>query len=202
MHSIQKRLGNAILPKTCFGYRVSIVQLHASLIWSSSLFRTGWPDAFVKIAQNAAKTGLLSILIIHHFYCGKMWAISAIFKKLPNVNNRPIGENSPNLVTLVQKHFFCYKLSDQIPKNEFDFFRSSGIQLGGVRVDVDFQLVDKIFVDCHFVDSQFVDMSNRRLCYFLDCQLADMSIDGHFNSSTKTECRSSILSKLYWTALF
>jgi hypothetical protein len=32
----------------------------------------------------------------------KIWATSAIFKKtgLPTVNNRPIGENSPNLVTL------------------------------------------------------------------------------------------------------
>jgi hypothetical protein len=29
-----------------------------------------------------------------------MWAISIIFKKLPKVNNRPLGENSPNLATL------------------------------------------------------------------------------------------------------
>jgi hypothetical protein len=29
-----------------------------------------------------------------------MWAFSLIFKKLPKVNNRPRGENSPNLVTL------------------------------------------------------------------------------------------------------
>jgi hypothetical protein len=30
----------------------------------------------------------------------KLWAISAIFQKLPKANNRPLGENSPNLVTL------------------------------------------------------------------------------------------------------
>jgi hypothetical protein len=29
-----------------------------------------------------------------------MWATSAIFKKLPKVNNRPFSENSPNLVTM------------------------------------------------------------------------------------------------------
>jgi hypothetical protein len=30
-----------------------------------------------------------------------MWAASVIFKKLPRVNNRPLGEISPNLVTLM-----------------------------------------------------------------------------------------------------
>jgi hypothetical protein len=29
-----------------------------------------------------------------------MWATSVIFMKLPNANNHPLGENSPNLVTL------------------------------------------------------------------------------------------------------
>jgi hypothetical protein len=29
-----------------------------------------------------------------------IYAAYVIFRKLPNVNNRPIGENSPNLVTL------------------------------------------------------------------------------------------------------
>jgi hypothetical protein len=29
-----------------------------------------------------------------------MWATSVIFKKLPKVNNRPMGENSPHLVDL------------------------------------------------------------------------------------------------------
>jgi hypothetical protein len=33
-----------------------------------------------------------------------MWAISAIFIKLPKVNDRPMGENSPNLVTLFAFH--------------------------------------------------------------------------------------------------
>jgi hypothetical protein len=29
-----------------------------------------------------------------------MWTTNAIFLKMPKVNNRPFGENSPNLVTL------------------------------------------------------------------------------------------------------
>jgi hypothetical protein len=31
----------------------------------------------------------------------KLRAISVIFQKLPKANNRPLGENSPNLVTLL-----------------------------------------------------------------------------------------------------
>jgi hypothetical protein len=31
----------------------------------------------------------------------KIWAIAVICLKLPKVNNDPIGENSPNLVTLL-----------------------------------------------------------------------------------------------------
>jgi hypothetical protein len=31
-----------------------------------------------------------------------MWATSAISVKLPKVNNRPLGKNLPNLVTLVR----------------------------------------------------------------------------------------------------
>jgi hypothetical protein len=30
----------------------------------------------------------------------KIWATFVFFQKLPKVNNRPLGENSPNLVTL------------------------------------------------------------------------------------------------------
>jgi hypothetical protein len=30
----------------------------------------------------------------------KIWTTFVIFEKLSNVNNRPLGENSPNLVTL------------------------------------------------------------------------------------------------------
>jgi hypothetical protein len=32
----------------------------------------------------------------------KIWATSVFFQKLPKVNNRPLGENSPNLVTLLK----------------------------------------------------------------------------------------------------
>jgi hypothetical protein len=42
---------------------------------------------------------------MYNFYHGKsslkLRAISVIFKKLPKVNNHPMGENSPNLVTLL-----------------------------------------------------------------------------------------------------
>jgi hypothetical protein len=31
----------------------------------------------------------------------KICAASVVFEKLPNVNNHPMGENSPNLVTLL-----------------------------------------------------------------------------------------------------
>jgi hypothetical protein len=31
-----------------------------------------------------------------------MWTNTTLFIKLPNVNNRPMGENSPNLVTLLK----------------------------------------------------------------------------------------------------
>jgi hypothetical protein len=33
-----------------------------------------------------------------------MWDTSVIFKRLPVVNYRPLGENSPNLVTLVSSY--------------------------------------------------------------------------------------------------
>jgi hypothetical protein len=47
----------------------------------------------------------------------KMWKIvaqkicstSVIFKKLPKVNDRPIGENSPNLVTLFLGQLYDFK---------------------------------------------------------------------------------------------
>jgi hypothetical protein len=35
-------------------------------------------------------------------------------KKLPNENNRPIGENSPNMVTLFK---FCGQMPHQLPVN-------------------------------------------------------------------------------------
>jgi hypothetical protein len=33
--------------------------------------------------------------------CPRLWTNSVIFIKLAKVNNRPMGENSPNLVTLL-----------------------------------------------------------------------------------------------------
>jgi hypothetical protein len=35
-----------------------------------------------------------------------MWATSVMLKQLPKVNSHPIGENSPNPVTLVRTKIF------------------------------------------------------------------------------------------------
>jgi hypothetical protein len=43
--------------------------------------------------------------LIHSFVSEKNWATS-VTKKLPKEHNIPIGENSPNLVTLLEKSFF------------------------------------------------------------------------------------------------
>jgi hypothetical protein len=54
-------------------------------------------------SANAGPKPFLSKLI-HNFYHGKnsqnISATVVLFKKLPKGNNCPIGENSPNLVTL------------------------------------------------------------------------------------------------------
>jgi hypothetical protein len=56
-----------------------------------------------KVAQNVDQRVFCSKLI-PNFYRGKSatstWTTSVILKNLSNVNNRPMGENSPNLVTL------------------------------------------------------------------------------------------------------
>jgi hypothetical protein len=44
--------------------------------------------------------------LIHNLYFGNKWhkivGYFCNFPKLPKANNRPLGENSPNLVTLLQ----------------------------------------------------------------------------------------------------
>jgi hypothetical protein len=52
-----------------------------------------------KNRQECSQTNFVSKLI-PSFYSGKNWATSVIFKKLPVINFHPIGESSPNLVTL------------------------------------------------------------------------------------------------------
>jgi hypothetical protein len=39
-----------------------------------------------------------------------IWGISAIFKKLPKENNHPVGEISPNLVTLLASFYLLHAL--------------------------------------------------------------------------------------------
>jgi hypothetical protein len=56
-----------------------------------------------KIAQSVAQP-IFKSKLISNIYFGqsshKLWAIYVIFQKLPKANNRPLGKNSPNLVTL------------------------------------------------------------------------------------------------------
>jgi hypothetical protein len=50
-----------------------------------------WPNTFLTKLMYNLNFGKSSF---------KMWATSAIIKSLPKVNNPPLGENLPNLVTL------------------------------------------------------------------------------------------------------
>jgi hypothetical protein len=54
--------------------------------------------------KKNATTHFLSKLI-HNFYLERKCTASVIFKNLPKENYRPIGENSPNLVTLLVASF-------------------------------------------------------------------------------------------------
>jgi hypothetical protein len=51
-----------------------------------------------------------------------MWAASVIFMNLPKENNHPLGENSPNLVTLLVAVFMTLKHRPQVHKFLFFFF--------------------------------------------------------------------------------
>jgi hypothetical protein len=57
-----------------------------------------------KVAQNVAQYIFLSKLIHNLYRVTKdpKNAFYVIFRKLPKVNNHPLAENSPNLVTLMQ----------------------------------------------------------------------------------------------------
>jgi hypothetical protein len=54
----------------------------------------------------------------------EMRAVFVIFVKLPIVNFQPLGENSPNLVTLMQSvfarmHFFSFERSNSAKTQEY-----------------------------------------------------------------------------------
>jgi hypothetical protein len=66
-------------------------------------FRVTWWVS-EKFAQNVAQPifgQYYHISFTEEKSCRRMWTNSILFIKLPKVNNRPMGENSPNLVTLV-----------------------------------------------------------------------------------------------------
>jgi hypothetical protein len=59
-----------------------------------SALSPGWPDEFVKISPK----------ITEDKTSPKVWNNFVIFKNLSKINNRTLGENSPNLVTLTLTH--------------------------------------------------------------------------------------------------
>jgi hypothetical protein len=73
-----------------------------------------------KIAKNVAQS-ILSSKLLHTLtkgkICPKMKATLVFFQKLPKVNFHPLGEFSPNLVTLVQCDQKCIgKISFNVSK--------------------------------------------------------------------------------------
>jgi hypothetical protein len=69
---------------------------------------------------------------IHNRYFGKSgtknWATFVISKKVPKVNNRSLGENSPNLVTGSIFLFVLKRTRFWMPDLKFDFlFKSWGV---------------------------------------------------------------------------
>jgi hypothetical protein len=76
--------------------------------WGSSgrVLRTWGPDEFVK---NGPKVLSKQFFTKNNTFLGKKVRKNVVyfcnFQKMPKVNNRPLGENSPNLVTLAAIFF-------------------------------------------------------------------------------------------------
>jgi hypothetical protein len=89
-----------------------------------------------------------------------------IVKKLPNVNNNPLGENSPNLVTLKKRHKFRRDLFKNI------FYTLRGIQSAQKAASKFFWSVFEVFVVFQISESQIADLlkcrihQNRRLLIY------------------------------------
>jgi hypothetical protein len=65
---------------------------------------------WLKTAQNAALSVCFQnkcIIITAEKNQPKVWATYVNFKNLPKINNHPLGENSPNLVTLLGTQRLC-----------------------------------------------------------------------------------------------
>jgi hypothetical protein len=91
----------------------------------------------LKTRPNSSRINVLPQLV-YYFHCGKncskIWATFEIFQRLPEVNNRPIGENSPNLVTLLESWTMCYKsfrVPEQVFTEESYFLGTCGSRLFG-----------------------------------------------------------------------
>jgi hypothetical protein len=61
------------------------------------------------VKKNRPKCSPKPFLPVNIIYRAKssqqFWATSVMFKELPKVNNHPIGQNSPNQVTLIAGRF-------------------------------------------------------------------------------------------------
>jgi hypothetical protein len=84
-------------PSNCY-WTMTLAKSHFDVIFRV----TRW--VWEKIAQNVAQAIICQNKYLHNSAVEKsgpkIWATSVI-KKIPKVNNHPIGENSPNLFTLV-----------------------------------------------------------------------------------------------------
>jgi hypothetical protein len=70
-------------------------------------WRPGWPDEFLRKSPNMLPN---PFILQHKFYLEKcsttFWAtLWSPFNKKAQINNHPIGENSPNLITLLATTF-------------------------------------------------------------------------------------------------
>jgi hypothetical protein len=77
----------------------------------------------------------------------KNWAISVIFNKMPRVNNRPIGENSPNLVTLTV-HSSSSKSWSEVGYDDYTLKRASRGELSCFSEALTFGNVRKVSDFC------------------------------------------------------
>jgi hypothetical protein len=69
---------------------------------------TGWPDELAKKCPKCSQTRTYIVRICRQLFPWikvdqRFWLLLQISRKCPKVINRPIGENSTNLVTLVGK---------------------------------------------------------------------------------------------------
>jgi hypothetical protein len=87
-----------------------------------------------RVTRQAGVADFIFLLkFIDNLYRGKSFVYFCILKKLPKVSNKPIGENSPNLVTLptTDEALIVYTLHEaRIQTFSFSFLQ--GVQIGRI----------------------------------------------------------------------